>query len=117
VAADHQYKNAKALKVANAAELIEDKNLKDELLPVVNEMMLNVARYEIMKKILQLCKTDGSKNNRRKSNPFGGDNLRNTAMMMKTIKNIHFVGIGGIGMSGIAEILLSQGFKISGPTC
>lgn len=35
-------------------------------------------------------------------------------MMMKTIKNIHFVGIGGIGMSGIAEILLSQGFIISG---
>jgi len=35
-------------------------------------------------------------------------------MMMQTIKNIHFVGIGGIGMSGIAEILLSQGFNISG---
>lgn len=35
-------------------------------------------------------------------------------MMMNTIKNIHFVGIGGIGMSGIAEILLSQGFSISG---
>jgi UDP-N-acetylmuramate--alanine ligase len=35
-------------------------------------------------------------------------------MMMETIKNIHFVGIGGIGMSGIAEILLSQGFHISG---
>ncbi len=35
-------------------------------------------------------------------------------MMMETIKNVHFVGIGGIGMSGIAEILLSQGFKISG---
>jgi UDP-N-acetylmuramate--alanine ligase len=35
-------------------------------------------------------------------------------MMMKTIKNIHFVGIGGIGMSGIAEILLSQGFKVTG---
>ncbi len=35
-------------------------------------------------------------------------------MMMKTVKNIHFVGIGGIGMSGIAEILLSQGFSISG---
>ncbi|PKL84131.1 MAG: UDP-N-acetylmuramate--L-alanine ligase [Ignavibacteriae bacterium HGW-Ignavibacteriae-3] len=34
--------------------------------------------------------------------------------MMKTVKNIHFVGIGGIGMSGIAEILLSQGFSISG---
>jgi UDP-N-acetylmuramate--alanine ligase len=35
-------------------------------------------------------------------------------MMMQTVKNIHFVGIGGIGMSGIAEILLSQGFNISG---
>lgn len=35
-------------------------------------------------------------------------------MMMMTIKNVHFVGIGGIGMSGIAEILLSQGFNISG---
>ena len=35
-------------------------------------------------------------------------------MMMETIKNVHFVGIGGIGMSGIAEILLSQGFNITG---
>lgn len=33
---------------------------------------------------------------------------------MQTIKNVHFVGIGGIGMSGIAEILLSQGFNITG---
>ncbi len=35
-------------------------------------------------------------------------------MIHKVIKNIHFVGIGGIGMSGIAEILLNQGFNISG---
>jgi len=35
-------------------------------------------------------------------------------MLMQTVKNVHFVGIGGIGMSGIAEILLSQGFKITG---
>ncbi|MFZ6033161.1 MULTISPECIES: UDP-N-acetylmuramate--L-alanine ligase [Melioribacter] len=34
--------------------------------------------------------------------------------MMKTVKNVHFVGIGGIGMSGIAEILLNQGFNITG---
>ncbi len=34
--------------------------------------------------------------------------------MFKSIKNIHFVGIGGIGMSGIAEILINQGFKVSG---
>lgn len=30
------------------------------------------------------------------------------------IKNIHFVGIGGIGMSGLAEILASCGFSVSG---
>ncbi|MCW8806222.1 MAG: UDP-N-acetylmuramate--L-alanine ligase [Ignavibacteriaceae bacterium] len=34
--------------------------------------------------------------------------------MFKSIRKIHFVGIGGIGMSGIAEILLNQGFKVSG---
>ena len=34
--------------------------------------------------------------------------------MFNNIKKVHFVGIGGIGMSGIAEILLSQGFEISG---
>ncbi|NWF90533.1 MAG: UDP-N-acetylmuramate--L-alanine ligase [Ignavibacteriaceae bacterium] len=34
--------------------------------------------------------------------------------MFKNIKKVHFVGIGGIGMSGIAEILLSKGFEVSG---
>tara|TARA_B110000014_G_C20122836_1_gene595896 strand:+ start:1151 stop:2524 length:1374 start_codon:yes stop_codon:yes gene_type:complete len=34
--------------------------------------------------------------------------------MLKKTKNIHFIGIGGIGMSGIAELLYSQGFQISG---
>lgn len=34
--------------------------------------------------------------------------------MFKNIKKVHFVGIGGIGMSGLAEILLNQGFEISG---
>ncbi|MBI2620219.1 MAG: UDP-N-acetylmuramate--L-alanine ligase [Ignavibacteriales bacterium] len=34
--------------------------------------------------------------------------------MFSSIKTIHFVGIGGIGMSGIAEILLDQGFSVTG---
>ncbi len=34
--------------------------------------------------------------------------------MFSSIKKIHFVGIGGIGMSGIAEILLDQNFNVSG---
>jgi len=34
--------------------------------------------------------------------------------MKHAIRHIHFVGIGGSGMSGIAEVLLNQGFRISG---
>lgn len=34
--------------------------------------------------------------------------------MFKKIQRIHFVGIGGIGMSGIAELLLNLGYAVSG---
>ncbi|MGB7990930.1 MAG: UDP-N-acetylmuramate--L-alanine ligase, partial [Candidatus Methylophosphatis roskildensis] len=34
--------------------------------------------------------------------------------MKHAINHIHFVGIGGIGMSGIAEVLLNQGYRVSG---
>jgi UDP-N-acetylmuramate--alanine ligase len=34
--------------------------------------------------------------------------------MFKKYQHIHFVGIGGIGMSGIAEVLLNLGYRISG---
>jgi UDP-N-acetylmuramate--alanine ligase len=34
--------------------------------------------------------------------------------MFATAQHAHFIGIGGIGMSGIAEILLSLGFQVSG---
>ena len=34
--------------------------------------------------------------------------------MFKKIQHIHFVGIGGIGMSGIAELLLNLGYQVSG---
>jgi len=33
---------------------------------------------------------------------------------MRRINRIHFIGIGGAGMCGIAEVLLNQGYKISG---
>jgi UDP-N-acetylmuramate--alanine ligase len=34
--------------------------------------------------------------------------------MLGKAKHIHFVGIGGIGMSGIAEVLINLGFEVSG---
>lgn len=33
---------------------------------------------------------------------------------MGRIRHIHFIGIGGVGMAGIAEVLLSQGYRVSG---
>jgi UDP-N-acetylmuramate--alanine ligase len=34
--------------------------------------------------------------------------------MFRKIQKIHFVGIGGVGMSGIAEVLLNRGYSVSG---
>ncbi|MEZ5345118.1 MAG: UDP-N-acetylmuramate--L-alanine ligase [Pyrinomonadaceae bacterium] len=34
--------------------------------------------------------------------------------MFRHVKNIHFIGIGGIGMSGIAEVLCNLGFVVTG---
>ncbi|HYP53626.1 MAG TPA: UDP-N-acetylmuramate--L-alanine ligase [Pyrinomonadaceae bacterium] len=34
--------------------------------------------------------------------------------MFRRVQHVHFVGIGGIGMSGIAEVLLNMGFSVSG---
>ena len=33
---------------------------------------------------------------------------------MRRIRRVHMVGIGGAGMSGIAEVLVNQGFEVSG---
>src|SRR5512140_710958 len=41
------------------------------------------------------------------------ETLQDSSMRRK-IRRIHFVGIGGIGMSGIAEVLLNLGYEISG---
>lgn len=41
-------------------------------------------------------------------------NYKKEGTMYGKIEKIHFVGIGGIGMSGIAEVLLNLGYKVSG---
>ncbi|MXP56497.1 UDP-N-acetylmuramate--L-alanine ligase [Pantoea sp. Mhis] len=40
--------------------------------------------------------------------------LRSIVPEMRLIKNIHLVGIGGAGMGGIAEVLMNEGYHISG---
>jgi UDP-N-acetylmuramate--alanine ligase len=40
--------------------------------------------------------------------------IRTMIPEMRRVKCIHFIGIGGAGMSGIAEVLLNEGYQISG---
>src|SRR6266576_4212454 len=51
-------------------------------------------------------------------NPRGSIGKRQSAIennqMFRRIQHVHFVGIGGIGMSGIAEVLINLGFRVSG---
>ena len=42
---------------------------------------------------------------------YGGGKING---MRRKVETIHFVGIGGIGMSGIAEVLLNLGYKVTG---
>ncbi|SUC30479.1 UDP-N-acetylmuramate--L-alanine ligase [Providencia rettgeri] len=40
--------------------------------------------------------------------------LRTSVPEMRRVRHIHFVGIGGAGMGGIAEVLANEGYEISG---
>src|SRR5271157_5767976 len=44
----------------------------------------------------------------------GRANVKVKFQMFATSQHAHFIGIGGIGMSGIAEILINLGMKVSG---
>jgi UDP-N-acetylmuramate--alanine ligase len=49
-----------------------------------------------------------------KNNKFADHNTPMKIPEMRRVKRIHFVGIGGAGMGGIAEVLLNEGYQISG---
>ncbi len=42
------------------------------------------------------------------------EKLRTMIPEMRRVKRIHFVGIGGAGMCGIAEVLINEGYQITG---
>lgn len=62
VAANHQYKNAKAIVDENAAVMIEDKNLESELVQKVEEIIFNENKIQELKKNISLfAKPDAAK--------------------------------------------------------
>lgn len=62
-----------------------------------NEDMRNVLLYTYCKEILIAC--------------FGGTSRM---LNLSNFKHIHCIGIGGIGLSAVAKILLSRGYKVTG---
>src|SRR5262249_34938930 len=50
----------------------------------------------------------------RSAAPSSGTQIRRMGSMFRKIHRIHLVGIGGAGMSGIAEVLLTLGYKVTG---
>ena len=40
--------------------------------------------------------------------------LRTMIPEMRRVRRIHFIGIGGAGMGGIAEVLANEGYQVSG---
>ncbi|MBY4596616.1 UDP-N-acetylmuramate--L-alanine ligase [bacterium BD-1] len=40
--------------------------------------------------------------------------LQNTGDLARAFPRVHFIGIGGVGMSGIAEVLVTLGYQVSG---
>lgn len=62
VAANHQYKNAESIKNADACELIEDKNLSNELFDTIRKIIFDEEKLSQMKnKIKEFSKPDAAK--------------------------------------------------------
>ena len=40
--------------------------------------------------------------------------LQDPGDLARAFRRVHFVGIGGVGMSGIAEVLCTLGYEVSG---
>ena len=95
---NHQEYNARTLAARGRAEVIVQKELTAErLAESIRKHAAAPAEPGFPRQILQRRRSQGS-----------------ARTMFKKIKHIHFVGIGGIGMSGIAEVLLNLGYKVSG---
>ena len=117
---DHQRKNAEALAVAGAAELLLQRELTGEVLAA---RVLALAGDRIRRGRMSRRRRARSRGRtRRGSSSIGAlelvekasvDAVRGlvpgAAVLGKT-RHVHFVGIGGIGMSGIAELLANLGY-------
>ena len=112
---DHQTANARALAEAGAAILVPQPELTAERLARELEgLMREPARLAAMAR--QRARAGPARRGRAaaRRGPGPGRGAPPMTMVPHTVGPIHFVGIGGIGMSGIAEILSNLGYTVQG---
>ena len=115
---DHQRSNAESLQERGAAEMIFDQELTGEILAERDSRLFrgSVAARTHGGGGARLGPAGCGGAHRRRLLRFGAGveaSGRSSYMLQKKHK-IHFVGIGGIGMSGIAEVLLNPGYAVTG---
>ena len=114
---DHQRKNARGAASGGAAEVIDQKDLTGER---AGEPGARARRA-----IARTAPADGGGGApaREAATPRNelwtlsselAERRRLVSGVLERAKRIHFIGIGGIGMSGIAELLVNLGYEVSG---
>jgi hypothetical protein len=103
---DHQTTNARFLVDAGGGWLIQQRELTPDTLAT--------AAATRPRDDAAAARGGGQEHAKDPGDRADGRRLRGPRKMKHAIKHIHFVGIGGAGMSGIAEVLRNLGYLISG---
>ena len=112
---DHQRRNAEVLAAAGAAELLEQSEMTGERAGGSRSSALaraTPARRGAMSAAAR--RLAQARRGAARSSIARSSWLERRRMMLGRTRRIHFVGIGGIGMSGIAELLANLGYEVSG---
>ena len=107
---NHQYKNAEFYKKKGYGYLLNEKDIKDKLYNLIISIFENKSS---IKKILSNQEQYSDKGIF-KNLAIQLEKAINEKINLGQKDTIHFVGIGGIGMSGLAQIMKNMGFKVQG---
>ena len=108
----HQTRNAQAMQDAGAARLLtagrtDARAIDAEIFSLLDQP----RRIEEMEDRARVARAAARRRGHRRLARRGGPAMNVT---FRNFQRIHLVGIGGSGMSGIAEVLLSSGYAVSG---
>ena len=108
----HQMRNAEEMVRAGAARLIPEPELSGEPLGSRDSGVDRSSREA--RGTRRARARAGAAARRRENRGFDRGGGAHMTGPFHNFKRIHLVGIGGIGMSGIAEVLLTLGYSVSG---